>query len=51
MSVVWEKDLSASDSIRDGSVYGFCCMGVGARSNGDATPSNPRNSVVRKQQG
>lgn len=43
MRVDWEKDLSASDSIKDGSVYGFC-MGVGVRSNGDVPPSRPRSS-------
>lgn len=47
MRVVWEKDLSASDSIREGSVYGFCiCVGVGVRSKGDATLSRPRSSIT-----
>lgn len=46
--VVWENDLSASDSIKDGSVYGFC-IGVGVRSNGDDPPSRPRSSREIKQ--
>lgn len=46
MRVDWEKDLSDSDSIKEGSVYGFC-IGVGVRSKGDAPPSKPRSSDVR----
>lgn len=48
MRVDWEKDLSASDSIKDGSVYGFC-IGVGVRSNGDDPPSRPRSSGENSQ--
>lgn len=39
-----EYDLSASDSMSDGSVYGFC-IGVEDRSSGVAMPSIPRSSV------
>lgn len=43
-SVDWEYDLSVSDSIIDGSVYGFW-DGVDARSRGEDMPPNVRSSA------
>lgn len=41
--MVWEKDLSASDSMSEGSEY-WDWIGVETRSKGEAMPSSSRSS-------